>query len=108
MTKRFSVNGNLDVDDKCLKIATFLDPRFKEKFLKDKEQVMETIISELIDDDETDQPAPPVELTLSQDKEQNSDVSLDEEIHTDFWSCFNEIKEVGSDGDDPDTPCSTR
>ena len=79
MTKRFSVNGNLDVEEKCLKIATFLDPRFKEKFLKDKEQVMEVTISKLIADDETDQFEDPVEL--SQEKEQNS---LDEEIHMDF------------------------
>ena len=50
MTKQFSVNGNLDVGEKCLKIATFLDPMFKEKFLKDK-----VIISELIADYKTDQ-----------------------------------------------------
>ena len=79
VTKRFSVNGNLDVEEKCLKIATFLDPRFKEKFLKDKEQVMEVTISKLIADDKTDQFEDPVEL--SEEKEQNS---LDEEIHMDF------------------------
>ena len=81
MTKWFSVNGNLNVGEKCLKIATFLDPRNKEKFIRDKEQVIE-IISELIADDETDQLEDPVEL--SQETVQNSDVRLDEEIHMDF------------------------
>ena len=81
MTKWFSVNGNLNVGEKCLKIATFLDPRYKEKFIRDKEQVIE-IISELIADDETDQLEDPVEL--SQETVQNSDVRLDEEIHMDF------------------------
>ena len=86
-------------------IKPFEDPRFKEKFLKDKEHVMEMIITELIADDETDQFEDQVEL--SQEKEQNSDISLEEEIHMDFWSGFNELKE-DNDGDDPDTPSGAR
>ena len=93
------------MEEKCLKIATFLDPRFKEKFLKDKEHVMEMIITELIADDEMDQFEDQVEL--SQEKEQNSDISLEEEIQMDFWSGFNELKE-DNDGDDPDTPSGAR
>ena len=64
---------------------------------------MEVTISKLIADDETDQFEDPVEL--SQEKEQNS---LDEEIHMDFQSCFNGLKEVEDDEDDPDTPSSAR
>ena len=45
------MNGNLDVGERFLQLATVLDPRFKEKFLKDKEKVMDKIIHELIADD---------------------------------------------------------
>ena len=67
---------------------------------------MEEIISELIADDETDKLEYPVEL--SQERAQNSDVSHDEKIHMDFWSCFNKLKEVEDDGDDPGTASSVR
>lgn len=94
MIKRFSVTGNINLEEKFLQIATFLDPRFKDKFLKNKTQVNDDIIDELVQNDEAEstlkvetraEKSPPKE-----GGEEN--VQLGQEIHEDFWACFDEMK----------------
>ena len=47
---RFSTTGNIDLKNSNLQIATFLDPRYKAKFLSplDKEDIIKTMVKELL------------------------------------------------------------
>jgi hypothetical protein len=92
LDRRFSSTGNIDLEDKNLVIATFLDPRFKDKFFKDRDQVKKIVIEELVTSDILDQEEEKVSEASKQPDQQTSVTqSLEEDIHEDFWQCFNEI-----------------
>jgi hypothetical protein len=108
LERRFSITGNIDLEDKNLVIATFIDPRFKDKFFPDKEKIKKLVIEELVANDMEDQGIEHKSEDVTQTKQKTSETqSLEEDIREDFWQCFNEIatqEDQGSSSDDMTSP----
>ena len=92
----------MNLQDPSLQIATFLDPRYKDKFLgPEKENVMKNMVRELVEienENKAKEKAADVaqaDLNLSVELEGEAvekDPELAKEIHGDFWACFEEAK----------------
>ena len=110
LNRRFggSVN-NIDLNSFELKTATFLDPRYKEKFFSEaaKQEIIKGCISKLIALEE--------EQALGTEEHNEEDAvtgtptptpaaaSLTQDIHEDIWACFEEAKKSGETTSDSDT-----
>lgn len=113
LERRFSTTGNIDIEDKNLSIATLLDPRFKDKFFKDKEKVVKIVIDELVNMEAADTKENEDLSSLAEAEKEKKSVttlheehpSLREEIQQDFWQCFDDIasrEEPGEEALDSD------
>lgn len=110
LISRFGAGGNMNLQDSNLQIATFLDPRYKDKFIgAEKDSVMKKMVQELIDienkakENDTEE----IEDNLGVgDADQDKEKELAEEIHDDFWACFEEAKNTESEDSENDSTAS--
>lgn len=119
LVTRFAADGNMNLQDPNLQIATFLDPRYKDKFLgAEKENVMMKMVQELIEieNKSQDNAGQETELDVNDDpnvhmedvQQEDQEKELAEEIRDDFWACFEEAKKNDSDSSENEIDSPTR